>query len=202
MRSFNTKLTAILTVAALGLATTSAFADGNKGKKSGGIGISFGGGGGGIGVSFGNGNKNHNGNYNKNNKSYHNNNHCGNNGGYPGGGYPYVQPYGQGYEPFHSSYICQPGDSFYTVSLKEYGTGSVANHIAQFNRLPMNARLVAGQRLMLPSISANGGLSASRAPALRRCDQWWTVQQPDREAYHAQVHCNLDPGLERDGACD
>ncbi len=51
MRSFSTKLTAILTVAALGLATTSAFADGNKGKKSGG---SFNFGGGGFGVSFGN----------------------------------------------------------------------------------------------------------------------------------------------------
>ncbi len=61
-------------------------------------------------------------------------------------------------------YICQPGDVFYTVSMKEYGTGVVASQIARFNQLPLNVQLVAGQRLMLPSVSANGVLSASRAP--------------------------------------
>ena len=162
MRSFSTKLTAILTVAALGLATTSAFADGNKGKKSGG---SFNFGGGGFGVSFGNsGNKSI---YLKNNNHNKHHHHChsyGNYGGYPVGGYPYVQQYGQAYEPFHSLYICQPGDVFYTVAMKEYGTGAVTSQIARFNQLPLNVQLVAGQRLMLPSVSANGVLSASRAP--------------------------------------
>jgi len=83
------------------------------------------------------------------------------------GGYNTVsQPFaGQAYEPFHSSYFVQPGDSFYEVSLKEYGTSSNANKIAQFNRMAPNAALVPGQQLMLPSISANGQLSQSRRPA-------------------------------------
>ena len=106
------------------------------------------------------------------------NGQCQTNGGYsPYGQSPYGQssPYGQvgqngpfggqAYEPFHSSYICQPGDSFYTVSLKEYGTSNNMQSIAQFNRLPVNAALVPGQRLVLPSIAANGQLGPSRAPA-------------------------------------
>ena len=72
---------------------------------------------------------------------------------------------GQGYEPFHSTYICMPGDSFYTVSLKEYGTSSNSRYIAQFNRLPMNSPLTPGQTLMLPAIASNGSLSMSRSPA-------------------------------------
>jgi len=72
---------------------------------------------------------------------------------------------GQAFEPFHSTYICQPGDSFYTVSLKEYGTSSNSRYIAQFNRMVESSALVPGQTLMLPSISANGALLASRAPA-------------------------------------
>jgi hypothetical protein len=71
---------------------------------------------------------------------------------------------GQAYEPFHSTYTVLPGDSFYTVSLKEYGTSSNSRYIAQFNRLAENSALVPGQTLMLPSISANGTLSPSRAP--------------------------------------
>jgi hypothetical protein len=138
MRSFNTKLTVILTVAALGLATT-AFAGGN-GKK------------GGFSFSFGNSGHKH---------GHHNHHH--HHGHYRS--YPvYVQSYSQAYEPFHCYYIVQPGDVFYTVSMKEYGTGAVASKIARFNQLPVNAQLVAGQRLMLPSVSANGVLSASRAP--------------------------------------
>ncbi len=71
----------------------------------------------------------------------------------------------QAYEPFHCNYYVLPGDSCYTISLKEYGTSSNANYIAQYNRLPINAALVPGQQLMLPSISAIGTLGASNAPA-------------------------------------
>jgi hypothetical protein len=154
MKSCYTKLTAALTIAALSLATTTAFAGGNHGKKSG---FSF---------SFGNsGNKSiflsknhHHGHH------HHHHHHHGHHHGYRVYSYPYVQSYVQAFEPFHCWYICQPGDSFYTVSVKEYGTSGAANHIARFNRLPFNAALVAGQRLMLPSVSSNGVLSASRAP--------------------------------------
>jgi hypothetical protein len=139
MRSFNTTLTAILTIAALGLATT-AFAGGN-GKKGG--------------FSFSIGNSGH----------HHGHHHHHHHHGHYHRSYPvYIQSYGQAYEPFHCYYIVQPGDLLYTVSMKEYGTGAVANQIARFNRLPVNAQLFVGQRLMLPSVSANGVLSASRAP--------------------------------------
>ena len=48
-------------------------------------------------------------------------NTCQTNNGYNG------QVFGQAFEPFHSTYICLPGDSFYTVSLKEYGTSANAS---------------------------------------------------------------------------
>ncbi|HVT26441.1 MAG TPA: LysM domain-containing protein [Lacipirellulaceae bacterium] len=73
--------------------------------------------------------------------------------------------FGQAYEPFHSTYTVLPGDTFYTVSLKEYGTSSNSRYVAQFNRMSESAALIPGQTLMLPSISANGALRASRAPA-------------------------------------
>lgn len=120
----------------IGSLATSAFACGGGGNR----------GGGGYG-----------GNNNRNNQT------CNNNGGYNnGGGY---ENFGPAYEPFHSTYICQPGDSFYTVSLKEYGNSANMKHIASYNRMATNAALVPGMRLMLPSITANGRLSASRAPA-------------------------------------
>lgn len=138
----------------------------------------------GIGIALSNGvnhNDNHNGNHNGNhggcnggynnggyNNGGYNNGNC-NNGGYEGnGGILNVENQtfpGQAYEPFHSTYVVLPGDSFYTVSLKEYATSSNAKYIAQFNNLPQTAALTPGQVLRLPSISATRQLSASRAPA-------------------------------------
>jgi hypothetical protein len=137
MSTFRNKVVAVALVGSLGLASSAFACGGNRGGNGGG----YGGGGNG-------GNCNNGGIYN--------------NGGYGNGGY---NNFGQAYEPFHSSYVCQPGDSFYTVSLKEYGTSSTMKHIASFNRLATNAALVPGQRLLLPSISANGRLTQSRAPA-------------------------------------
>jgi hypothetical protein len=71
---------------------------------------------------------------------------------------------GQAYEPIHSNYFVQPGDSFYVIALKEYGTSGPTSYLSQYNRLAPNAALVPGQMLWLPSISANGMLSESRAP--------------------------------------
>ncbi len=91
------------------------------------------------------------------------------NGGYDGnGGIVNVENQafpGKAYEPFHSSYVVLPGDSFYEISLKEYATSSNAKYIAQFNHLPQTAALTPGQVLRLPSISATRQLSPSRAPA-------------------------------------
>jgi hypothetical protein len=144
MKSLSTKLIATLLIGSLGLAGDASAACGGGGNKGGGYG---------------------NSNYNGNNQS------CNSNGGgynSNGGGY-YANPngssYGQAFEPFHSTYFTQPGDSFYVVSLKEYGTSSAATSIARYNRMAPSDALRPGQRLMLPSIGANGQLSASRAPA-------------------------------------
>lgn len=171
-------LTTILTIGAVALMSTTASAGGGgKGKKSGsnngGFSIGFGGGSGGshsndkFGVYLGGGN-NH-GNYNNN----YNQSSCRSGGGYGyggvynnGSGYnPNGQPFGQAFEPFHSTYICQPGDNFYTVSMKEYATSATQAYIAKFNGLALNAALLPGQRLVLPSISANGQLRPARRPA-------------------------------------
>jgi hypothetical protein len=71
---------------------------------------------------------------------------------------------GQAFEPFHSTYNTLPGDSFFTVSLKEYGTSAKAGAIAQFNGMSADAALVPGQQLVLPSIAADGTLSESSSP--------------------------------------
>lgn len=143
----------------------------------------------GIGIALSNGsnhngnNGNHNGNHGScngggyNNGGYgnggYNNGTCNNggvyNGGYDGnGGIVNVENQtfpGKAYEPFHSTYVVLPGDSFYEISLKEYATSSNAKYIAQFNNLPQTAALTPGQVLRLPSISATRQLSPSRAPA-------------------------------------
>ncbi len=141
MKTTISNLFVILTV--VSLTTTSAVACGGGNKGGGGFH---------VGIGYGGGN---NGGYNKN----HNNGNCYTNGNYNG------QVYGQAFEPFHSTYICLPGDSFYTVSLKEYGTSSNQFYIARFNGLAPNAALVPGQRLVLPTIRANGQLSVSNRPA-------------------------------------
>lgn len=149
MKSLSTNLIAALLIGSLGLAGDAAAACNGGGGNKGGRG------GGGYG----------NPNYNGNNQS------CNSNGGgnYGNGGGYYANPngsnYGQAYEPFHSTYLVQPGDNFYVVSLKEYGNSSAATSIARFNRMAPSDALRPGQRLVLPSISANGLLSVSRAPA-------------------------------------
>lgn len=152
MRTFTTKLMTALTIGAVAFAASNVLACGKGGKGGGGgYGGNFGGGYGGL---YGGGN----GGYNNNRT----NQSCNTGGVYNQNGGVYG---GQAYEPFHSTYIVLPGDSFYTVSLKEYGTSANSLKIAQFNRLPSNAALVPGQRLVLPSISATGQLSQSRSPA-------------------------------------
>ncbi len=140
MRSFSISLMTGLMIGSLGLAGSAVACGGGNGNHGGGFTIGIGGGG------YGGGSCHNNGGY-VNNGGYDNNN------------------YGQAYEPFHSSYICQPGDNFYVVSLKEYGTSAAMKYITSYNRMATNAALVPGTRLMLPSISATGRLSASRAPA-------------------------------------
>jgi hypothetical protein len=140
----------------------------------------------GNGNGKGNGNGNHgivaiglggncnSGNHNCNNGGCNNGGYC-NNGGNCNGGYDNScnggygtdglgqQGLGQGFEPFQSSYVVQPGDSFYTVSLKNYGTSANARYIARFNNMQQTQALIVGRTLNLPSISANGQLSRPQA---------------------------------------
>jgi LysM domain len=112
-----------------------------------------GGGGGGYGGGFGGGSY-RGGSCNYNNGGYNNYNNSTN-----------YSRLGQAYEPFHSSYFVQPGDTFYEVSLKEYGTSAAMSYIARYNRLSTTKALTPGQQLLLPSISASGRLARSNAPA-------------------------------------
>lgn len=144
--------TLLLTTLALSLAVAGpdfASAGGNKGKKSGGGNFSF------NQYSGGNSNRLHHNSYVRtqscNSQNYNR---------YPS--QVFVSP---GYEPFHSYYYCQPGDTLSLVSMREYGTSGAMRFIASYNRLAMNTALVPGQVLMLPSVSRTGVMSASRAPA-------------------------------------
>jgi hypothetical protein len=133
----------------------------NGGNKNSGFKLSLGGVSGIQGL-----NSNKNKNNNNSNKSCNNGGYGNNNGGDCNNG-PITNNLnlGRAFEPFHSSYVVLPGDSFYEVALKEYGSSTPARYIAQFNNMPQNAALVLGQTLMLPSISSTGRLSVSRAPA-------------------------------------
>jgi hypothetical protein len=116
-----------------------------------------------------NGGQCHNNNGNCNNGGGYNGGGCNNGGGYGGDNYGQLNVdgnpnVGRAFEPFHSNYVVLPGDTFYEVSLKEYGLSANAKYIAQFNGMPQSAALTPGQILQLPSISASRRLSPSRAP--------------------------------------
>jgi hypothetical protein len=69
------------------------------------------------------------------------------------------------YYPFHSFAIVNPGDTWFTLSLREYGKPHLWKKIAIFNGLPLNAGLIPGMQLKLPVIHPNGVLLPSSAPA-------------------------------------
>jgi hypothetical protein len=200
-----TKLIAILTTAAFMLTGSAALAknggnNGNGGNHNNGFKVNFGGSS--VksfssptkSISFNNPTKSVNFNNSPKSITFLKKDNCDNHDChrpcYDGRCYPYYRCYpsygcirtidnyavGQAFEPFHSTYICQPGDSFYTVSLKEYGTSSNSRYIAQFNRLAESSALVPGQTLTLPSISPNGTLSMSRSPAAG-ADMYGTYNQ-------------------------
>lgn len=168
----------------------------------------------GIGIALSNGGNlnggNHNGNRNCGNGGNHNGNNGGNNnggcnngggydggynGGYDGTGDVYSQNQnfpGQAYEPFHSTYVVLPGDSFYTVSLKEYATSANAKYVAQFNNLPQTAALIPGQVLKLPSISATRQLSASRAPAAESLQNTTNASQVTEASTNGNASAQAD----------
>jgi hypothetical protein len=69
------------------------------------------------------------------------------------------------YYPNHCFAIVCPGDTWFTLSLKEYGKPHLWKKIAIFNGLPLNAGLIPGMQLRLPEIHPDGALLPSSAPA-------------------------------------
>ena len=70
------------------------------------------------------------------------------------------------FAPGHGMIVVMPGDSWFTISSREYGNTSVWSRIAEFNGLPQNLPLTVGMQLRLPVINPNGSLSVSNAPAM------------------------------------
>jgi hypothetical protein len=67
--------------------------------------------------------------------------------------------------PFHSSCFVYPGDTWLTLSQREFGNTKFGSSIAAYNGLNMSMPLVVGQQLRLPVIHPGGALTASNAPA-------------------------------------
>jgi len=81
-----------------------------------------------------------------------------------GPSYEEPQYVNSGLEPVNSTYVIEPGDTFYEVSLKMYSTSDAAQAIAMFNRIPLEVKLQPGTVVYLPSISADGMMTPSQAP--------------------------------------
>ncbi|MEX2317549.1 MAG: hypothetical protein WD669_10390 [Pirellulales bacterium] len=95
-------------------------------------------------------------------------------GGY-GGGYSnyntvyvkkvYVAPVYTCYRPLHCFVFVLPGDTWATISQREYGSPKFWPSIASFNGLGGGTQLFVGQQIRLPEIHPSGALTASSAPA-------------------------------------
>jgi len=151
MNTTTTKLIAMITIITVGFAASTASADnknnnkGNNNKKSGGFSISFGG---------GSSNSWHNFNNSNHNKNYHVKK-------------VYVQPsyiYEKCFYPLHRLCFVLPGDTWYTISQREYGNVNLCHYVASYNGLFMNSQLFVGQHIRLPEIHPHGVLRASSAP--------------------------------------
>ncbi|MEM9186264.1 MAG: hypothetical protein AAGB00_07180 [Planctomycetota bacterium] len=75
----------------------------------------------------------------------------------------YVAPLAEHcYHPQHCHAWVLPGESLDAICLREYGDASLWRRVAEYNRC---SSLVVGQKLLLPSIYANGRMIPSPAPA-------------------------------------
>jgi len=113
-----------------------------------------------------NGNKHNNHNYSNYNKKHHD---CHDDYYHrPHYRVRYVEPvrlvYSQCYHPQFQNCYVYPGDTWYSISKRNYGVDFLCRHIATYNGLGMSSQLVAGQRLRMPVVNANGSLATSNAP--------------------------------------
>jgi hypothetical protein len=68
------------------------------------------------------------------------------------------------FAPAHSLVVVMPGDSWFSICSREYGTPNVWGQVAAFNGIPQNMQLAGGMQLRLPVIHPNGNFSLSSAP--------------------------------------
>jgi hypothetical protein len=100
---------------------------------------------------------------------------------------------GQAYEPTHSNYVVLPGDSFYTISLKEYSTSKNSAFVAKYNSMPEDQALTPGQVIQLPSISAEGEVSESSSPV---ADELQAQQDSQVASVNTKVNSKSTPIVE------
>ncbi len=74
----------------------------------------------------------------------------------------YVEPC---YYPLHCFAWVLPGDTWVTISQREYGNPNLFPSIAAFNRMSLGLPLMVGQQIRLPEIHPGGVLKISFAPA-------------------------------------
>ena len=161
MKTSKNNLIAILVIGAAVLAARSASAGG----------FSFGGGGGGNGGNKGSFKTSFNGNHNHNNH-HHDHHHHAHHGHHHHGHQHHVRYYAppvrllysKCYHPQFQCCYVYPGDTLYSIGQRNYGVNFMSRHIASFNGMGTNSRLVPGQRLRLPVVNANGSLAVSNAP--------------------------------------
>lgn len=139
MKTTSSKLIAIVTIIAVGLAVTTASADNKKG---------------GFSISFGGGSNKH---WNFNTYPHHHVKKV------------YVTPkyypvYDICYYPLHRICFVLPGDTWYTIAQREYGNLNLCHYIASYNSLPFSTQLFVGQQIVLPEVHPGGVLRASSAP--------------------------------------
>jgi hypothetical protein len=69
------------------------------------------------------------------------------------------------FAPAHSLIVVMPGESWFSICSREYGSTSIWSRVADFNGVPQNIPLTSGMQLRLPVINPNGSFSLSSAPA-------------------------------------
>jgi hypothetical protein len=154
VNTYKNSLIAFLTLSAAILAASSAtaggfsFSGGGNGGNKGSVKISF------------NGNHHHN-------NHHHGHHHHAHHGHHHHVRY-YAPPvrllYSKCYHPQFQCCYVYPGDTWYSISRRNYGVNFLTTRIASFNGLSTNSRLVPGQQLRLPVVNANGSLAVSNAP--------------------------------------
>ncbi len=78
----------------------------------------------------------------------------------------YVEPEYTCFRPLHAFIFVLPGDTWASISQREYGSPRFFDRVAAFNGIGLSVQLAVGQQIRLPEIHPNGVLLPSSAPGL------------------------------------